>query len=246
MNRPKYGTRAHLGLLLGLGLLFMACQSESDGEVEASTLPSPDSPSMTDPRSIFQEFAAGRVHLRVSGPDAAPAVVLLHGARFSSADWERIGTLSELPERGLKVVAIDLPGFGASTEFQVESDQLLASILKEMDLQRVILVAPSMSGRVAFGALLSGRLGAVEGFVPIAPAGINTFSDRLAEIKVPTRVLWGSEDRVIPIDLGETLDARLPHSELVVLQGASHPCYLDQPAAFHGLIEDFARELFQL
>ena len=54
--------------------------------------------------------------------------------------------------------------------------------------------------------------------------------DRLAQINIPTLVLVGKEDILIPPELSEELAAAIPEAELVVLEGGGH--------AFSGEIAD--------
>jgi pimeloyl-ACP methyl ester carboxylesterase len=46
--------------------------------------------------------------------------------------------------------------------------------------------------------------------------------DRLSEIKVPTLVLAGDADRVIPVENARILASRIPDTELVILKNAGH------------------------
>jgi len=48
------------------------------------------------------------------------------------------------------------------------------------------------------------------------------FGQRLGEIRVPTLILWGKEDRVTPLYNAETFDATIPHSRVVVFEGVGH------------------------
>lgn len=51
---------------------------------------------------------------------------------------------------------------------------------------------------------------------------------RLPEITVPTIILWGDQDRVIPY-MGKLMAETLPHARLVVLYGAGHIPHLTHP-----------------
>ncbi len=47
-------------------------------------------------------------------------------------------------------------------------------------------------------------------------------TDRLGDLRVPTLVLWGEEDRIVPVELGERLARELPEAHLVTLPGVGH------------------------
>src|SRR3954453_22518562 len=55
-------------------------------------------------------------------------------------------------------------------------------------------------------------------------------SDRLGELTLPVRILWGQEDRWQPTSYAERLAADIPGAELVVVPGAGHFVMEDAPA----------------
>jgi pimeloyl-ACP methyl ester carboxylesterase len=64
-------------------------------------------------------------------------------------------------------------------------------------------------------------------------------SDRLVDLTLPVRVLWGQEDRWQPTSYAERLTADIPHAELVVVPGAGHFVMEDEPDRVTAEVLDF-------
>jgi pimeloyl-ACP methyl ester carboxylesterase len=202
--------------------------------------PTPEEPAPIEAGEL--RFAGAKVHFLEGGDPNGLPVVLLHGQRFTSETWRELGTLDFLVGQGFRVLALDLPGYGASEPSELRAEEYLASLLPLLTPRPAVVVSPSMSGRFSL-PLVARRPGFVAGFVPVAPAAIDTYLDALEGSKVPTLLLWGENDSIIPPKQGEKLAKKLPGSRLVVFPGASHPCYLDVPIDFHRELLSFLRGL---
>jgi pimeloyl-ACP methyl ester carboxylesterase len=62
---------------------------------------------------------------------------------------------------------------------------------------------------------------------------------RIVQIKVPTLVLHGENDRMFPVENAKLIAARIPGAKLVVLPHAGHVFTTDQPDAAHAAILEF-------
>jgi len=65
----------------------------------------------------------------------------------------------------------------------------------------------------------------------------------LHRIDVPTLLLWGAEDGLVPPQFGEAYRALIPDSRLVVLPEAGHAPFDEQKAAFLAAFLDFVDEI---
>lgn len=198
-------------------------------------------------RTITRSIRVGDIDVRVldTGPKAAATVLLLHGGRFSSATWDELGTLRHLARHKLRAIAIDLPGFGETPRSQQKPAAFLSKLMDAMGLSRAVLVSPSMSGRFSLPLLIA-HPERIAGLVAVAPVGIPRHIDRLATIEVPVLTVWGSEDRVVPLAHADLLASRMANVQRLVLQGAGHPSYLDQPERFHAALVQFARRVHRV
>jgi pimeloyl-ACP methyl ester carboxylesterase len=179
--------------------------------------------------------------LRIGKPDGR-AVLLLHGAKFNARTWIEVGTLDFLAKNGCRAMAIDLPGFGGSKSVTTKPEDFLYLLLPYLDLKKPVLVFPSMSGGFAF-PFVTAHKEMVAGLVPIAPVGIDDYAKQLKGLDLPTLILWGEKDDVIPITKADTLKELLPNSTKIVIAGAGHPCYQDQPQQFHAALLKFLKSL---
>jgi len=71
---------------------------------------------------------------------------------------------------------------------------------------------------------------------------VHDTADRLADIRAPTLVVTGDDDRVIPGQSSALLAERIPDSRLQVLAGAGHLFFIEQPRETVGLLEAFLAE----
>ncbi|MFJ5049045.1 alpha/beta fold hydrolase [Streptomyces sp. NPDC088719] len=62
------------------------------------------------------------------------------------------------------------------------------------------------------------------------------FQHLLGDVAVPTRIIWGREDRFLPPPFAERLHALIPHSELHWIEGAGHTVQEDAPAQLLALL----------
>ena len=173
-----------------------------------------------------------RLRYLEAGPTGGQTVVLLHGMRFTSETWRELGTIAQLADAGYHVIAIDLPGYGHSERSSVPVEGYLALAVEALlPGEKVVVVSPSMSGGFSL-PFVARHADRVSGYVPVAPVGIDRYKDELRGADVPTLVVWGENDTVFPVAQADVLADALGGKTLI-LEGASHPCYLDRPDDFH-------------
>jgi pimeloyl-ACP methyl ester carboxylesterase len=61
----------------------------------------------------------------------------------------------------------------------------------------------------------------------------------MPSIGVPTLLVWGSQDSDTPLEAAHEMERLIPDAGLVVLEGAGHYSYLDQPARFARIVSHF-------
>jgi pimeloyl-ACP methyl ester carboxylesterase len=66
-----------------------------------------------------------------------------------------------------------------------------------------------------------------------------TLPHLLGGVTTPTLVVWGRDDRIVPLECGERYAKALPDARLAVVDGAGHFLDLEQPHALARLVADF-------
>ncbi len=78
----------------------------------------------------------------------------------------------------------------------------------------------------------------------ISPLGQRvTATDRLyLAADLPTLIVWGDRDPIIPVEHGRAAHALLPNSRLEIFEGAGHFPQLDDPVHFAELVTEFVAD----
>ncbi|WP_296061754.1 alpha/beta fold hydrolase [uncultured Amphritea sp.] len=84
----------------------------------------------------------------------------------------------------------------------------------------------------------------LENFVKSLEANPKQFPDfgpRLAEIKAETLVVWGRDDRFVPMDIGLKLIRGIPNAQLHVFNNCGHWAQWEHADTFNRMVLDFLR-----
>jgi pimeloyl-ACP methyl ester carboxylesterase len=169
-------------------------------------------------------------------------VVLLHGYSFYAETWVEVG-LFDVLAGDYRVYSFDMP-YGAksrSDKFNAEDRDeyadFLNTMLKMLTSDPPILIGASISGEVTLRYLIHGYN--ARAAVVVGPVGIRSLGSQLGSIDVPLLAIWGEKDTISSPDDSKILEFQVKNSEIRIIEGASHPCYLDEPEKFTEIVKDF-------
>jgi pimeloyl-ACP methyl ester carboxylesterase len=63
----------------------------------------------------------------------------------------------------------------------------------------------------------------------------------MASMQQPTLVVWGRQDRLLPVDQARILEARLPSSRQIIFDACGHAPMMEKAAEFNNAVLAFVR-----
>jgi pimeloyl-ACP methyl ester carboxylesterase len=236
--------------------------------------------------------------IRYMAAGEGPPLVHLHGA-----GGLRLTPGHDLLSRQFRVIAFEMPGFGASPENEQtrnipELAATMAQAAEALGLGQFNLMGTSFGGKTALWLAVQHpdrvRALVLEAPAAIRPAGSEPpagspeemarrlyahpervalppppdpavrakqarlvarlrgpdrdpdLEARLRDLAIPTLVLFGTVDRVIPPEMGHFYKELMPNCNLVFVYDAGHAISTDRPEAFAEVVADFIerREAF--
>ena len=120
-----------------------------------------------------------KVHYKETGPQGAPALLLLHGFGSSLQAWD---DWSAKLEQKYRVIRLDLPGFGLTGaspdhDYSEEKDlAILTHFADKLGLEKFSFIGHSMGGKMAW-SLAAAQPDRVQALVLMAPDGFPEAKD---------------------------------------------------------------------
>ena len=68
-------------------------------------------------------------------------------------------------------------------------------------------------------------------------------TELLPKINVPTLLIWGEKDDIVPLRIAYEIQKLIPASQLKVIPGAGHHTYQHNPYLFYGTVKNFIESL---
>jgi pimeloyl-ACP methyl ester carboxylesterase len=192
----------------------------------------------------MNRFRTSRSEVAYVDEGEGPPVLLLHGLGTSPSLWR--GILPSLTAR-MRVIAPDLSDRDA--EFDPRSwAACVRELLAHLEIEEIAVVGHGAGGLVAELLAIEGGVkclvlidaGPADSGGGQGPAHQPQSAD-LAALDMPTLVIWGEDDRFLPVDLAERLADALPHSTLVLLPGCGHFLPEEAPDTVAPLVAEFLR-----
>ena len=246
-------------------------------------------------------------------PSPSLPLLLIHGLGGSIESW--INNIIQLSNRQLRVIALDLPGFGFSDKPQISYTvkfyvDFVSGFLQALGVAQLAVVGSSLGGHVACELAIA-HPGIVSRLILSSPSGapprsfkgtpalrryVNVFkansveevkkalyaidhkpvsdeyaeatlnkfamdgakgaflsalegstkaprltSSRLSKVRVPTLVLWGKDDIMIPAKYVEPF-VKMKSCRVVLLENCGHRPHADMPEVFNRIVADFIKE----
>jgi haloalkane dehalogenase len=146
-------------------------------------------------------------------PDAVSGLVISNTGFFPDIEWAAIAKTMRTPIQGEALVdSLSREGFAT----------MLAETAESFDQQAFDEYWKAFSTPES-------RRGMLDLYRSFDLDELKPYHRKLAELEVPTLILWGQKDEFLPLDYASRFAREIPGSKLVLLEDVRHFLYEDEP-----------------
>jgi pimeloyl-ACP methyl ester carboxylesterase len=161
--------------------------------------------------------------------------LVLVSAAGLSVEHQRNDRVLALLRRTERIVGMYSGWLASKSDALTSRPRSRAALLKIVAAQPEKLPAP-LTAELLRG---SGKPGFVDALDAVTSYPIR---DRLDDIQVPTLVVWGEDDVLVPVRDAWEFGDLIRDSRVVVYEDTGHMAMLERPEAFNALVDDFLAE----
>ena len=170
----------------------------------------------------------GLENLTLVGHSLGGGVALLTALGLLDRDAERLRRLVVVAGAAYDqrlppfVKLADHPRVGSLLFRTLGPERVVRLVLRSIVFDRAKVDADQVRGYAAPLASADALRALIESAKHIRPDGLERLTARYAELAVPSLIIWGRHDRVVPLWVGERLERDLPDARLHVLEECGH------------------------
>jgi 2-hydroxy-6-oxonona-2,4-dienedioate hydrolase len=165
----------------------------------------------------------------------------------SLGGWTAAAFALAHPEKVDRLALVDAAGFALTGDINPRALNGLSPSTLEgaRQLLSQIFYNKQMFGTdAAAGSMLTRRMMAGDGytiqrFIDSIVNGEDVLDKTVSAIKQPTLIIWGREDLLTPLALGERFKKEISGSELLIIEKCGHVPQLEKPAEFNAALMKF-------
>ncbi|MGB7290551.1 MAG: alpha/beta hydrolase [Thermodesulfobacteriota bacterium] len=75
----------------------------------------------------------------------------------------------------------------------------------------------------------------------LIPNNVDEITKKLKDIRIPVLIIWGEEDEIVPISIGQKFENDIPNSKLIKISQSGHVPHEERPSETLRLISDFLK-----
>jgi len=149
----------------------------------------------------------------------------------------------------MHVIAPSLPQWDGSSKYLDVSHyvELIEELLAVLRLSKVVMAGNSMGGLIAMqiAATKHGMIRALilEDSATGSEEEESILSERIDKSGIPVLIIWGREDKIIPVAIAERLHSKMTKSDLTILDETGHVPHWESPELFNIKVLNFLKLL---
>lgn len=186
-------------------------------------------------------------NLTIVGNSYGGAVSLLLAIRLCAENPKRLSKLVLIDSAGYNkllpwfVKVLRTPVLGWLVVHLACNKMLAKKVLVESYYNDQLITAADIEAYAKPLGMKNGKYALLKAAKQAIPDDIEKWIARFPSISVPTLIIWGEFDEVIPLEIGELLDAAIPCSKLTVIPNTGHIPQEETPTPTVELIKDFLK-----
>jgi pimeloyl-ACP methyl ester carboxylesterase len=161
---------------------------------------------------------------------------------ISLGGWMAVRAALRRPDLVARLVLVDAAGYRDQDWAAIRQRVAIATTAQLDSFARALFHRPHPFVRLLRPGLLAVFRSPAVSSAVTGVGDLDVYDDRdLARIEAPCAVIWGTDDGLFPLTVGERTAAALPHAVLHAIPAAGHAVQWDRPVAFVAALEDFRR-----